>query len=366
MSKKDAGSTEESEKLALLETSYREILDATKHQDDKIGRILTGIAFLTAAALAFANQTGIGIATRFAVSDRELPLLAFAVGAFVIGVVLTVSLLLSSLTTGLTLPGSAPPSRREPGKPSSLIYFYSIARVPKEEWRERWNSSSSEVLNDELRRDYIDETYNLAQRTNHKYTRTNEAAAALSLTFFALGVSFILGLAVATTSSRDGSLVPLTWQTRAALAAFIASYTAIQILAARRESRLRIWTRGGGMSDEDKRRDREFVSYQVAVPLMGAALALPGRDAVQRLVAAVVLAHCLGLIVHAVARRPAGAPARVLSVVVTAAVLLPLFWITEETWRMLAATCVPALLTVRNFIEHRRRSGPPTAAPAAG
>src|ERR1700723_3669088 len=32
--------------------SYTEVLDATKHQDDKIGRLLTAVAFLTVAALA--------------------------------------------------------------------------------------------------------------------------------------------------------------------------------------------------------------------------------------------------------------------------------------------------------------------------
>ena len=40
------------EKDDLARLSYAEVLDATKHQDDKIGRILGAIAFFVGGALA--------------------------------------------------------------------------------------------------------------------------------------------------------------------------------------------------------------------------------------------------------------------------------------------------------------------------
>src|SRR3712207_4221713 len=56
--KEDQDSSVEAEVLSLLESSYKEVLDAVKHQDDKIGRLFAGISFLTAASLAMANLGG--------------------------------------------------------------------------------------------------------------------------------------------------------------------------------------------------------------------------------------------------------------------------------------------------------------------
>jgi hypothetical protein len=43
-------------KAAIFEKSYDEVLTALKHQDDKLNRTLTAIAFLTAAGVTlFAN-----------------------------------------------------------------------------------------------------------------------------------------------------------------------------------------------------------------------------------------------------------------------------------------------------------------------
>lgn len=44
--------------IARAEFTYREVLDATKHQDDKVGRFLTAISFLTAGTVAVVLQSG--------------------------------------------------------------------------------------------------------------------------------------------------------------------------------------------------------------------------------------------------------------------------------------------------------------------
>ncbi|HQY32406.1 MAG TPA: hypothetical protein PLS68_00425, partial [Actinotalea sp.] len=62
-------------RLELLRETYKEVLDAVKHQDDKIGRLLTGLAFLTAATLAVAGLGGAEFVTRtFDVGVVAVPL----------------------------------------------------------------------------------------------------------------------------------------------------------------------------------------------------------------------------------------------------------------------------------------------------
>lgn len=356
---RNAQAEDEALKRTLLKISYDELLDATKHQDDKIGRILTGIAFLTAAVLAFANQSGVGISTRFDLIDRDVPLLAYAVGAFLSGVVISVSLLLSSLTTGLTLPGSKAPKAWTPDdkKKSSLIYFYSIARVPKGVWQARWQEPAT-TLRADLDKAYVEETFNLALRTNHKYTRTNEAVAVLAFTLFSLGTAFVLASSIAASRHPGTDLVRLTWQARAALAAFVGVYVAIQVVVARREHLLRLRTSGKTRAD-DPETSTEFTVYQFAFPGLATALVFPGRSACERLVAAVVVAFALVAIGAVVARRQEGRTERLLGLLVVAGVLACVLVFREETWRLLAAAAVPFVLMVRNLIEQWRRSVAP-------
>ena len=93
-------------KLGMITSSYAEVLDATKHQDDKIGQLLTSIAFLTAATLAMAAlESGNFITRSFEVEPYKLPLALIALVAFLVGVAWSVMLLLVSLSTPLRVPG---------------------------------------------------------------------------------------------------------------------------------------------------------------------------------------------------------------------------------------------------------------------
>ena len=44
------------DKVEIASRSYKEVLDATVHQDDKVGRILTAAAFLTTGALTIITR----------------------------------------------------------------------------------------------------------------------------------------------------------------------------------------------------------------------------------------------------------------------------------------------------------------------
>src|SRR4051812_35004730 len=91
--------------LQFARVAYAEVLDATKHQDDKIGRFLTAIAFLTAASLAFVNAAGLA-ATPFEIPGFRVQLLAILLGAFVTLAILSALWFVLSLSTQVTLPES--------------------------------------------------------------------------------------------------------------------------------------------------------------------------------------------------------------------------------------------------------------------
>ena len=73
----DDGPTEV--RLKYARESYKEVLDATKHQDDKIGRFLTAIAFLFTGAIAFGTRSDLlQIRYSLGTEDRALPAICLA------------------------------------------------------------------------------------------------------------------------------------------------------------------------------------------------------------------------------------------------------------------------------------------------
>ncbi len=194
--------TEIDAKLQLINASYAEVLDATKHQDDKIGQLLIGIAFLTAATLALAALgTPVFITRAFVVQPFELPLGLITLAAFLVGVLFSVMLLLASLSTPLRLPGLGKKnSRAQTSKNDYLqwvhgvsqIYFYEISQISVDQWERKWDASV-EALKRQRLKSLIKETHNLGLRTSAKYDRTTEAVALLSLALleFALSVVFV-------------------------------------------------------------------------------------------------------------------------------------------------------------------------------
>jgi uncharacterized integral membrane protein len=194
--------TELDTKLELISASYAEVLDATKHQDDKISQLLVGIAFLTAATLALAALGVPSFITRtFVVQPFELPLGLIALAAFLVGVLFSVMLLLASLSTPLRLPGLGKKNNSTQTSKNdylqyvhdvSQIYFYAISRISVDQWEHKW-SASAEALKRQRLKSLINETHNLGLRTSAKYDRTTEAAALLSFSLleFALSVIFV-------------------------------------------------------------------------------------------------------------------------------------------------------------------------------
>lgn len=240
-SQQHADDVELREKTDLLEFTYKEVLDATKHQDDKVGRLLTAISFLTAGALALANLAGgKTVAARFEVQPFRLPVGMFCLTFFLLAVFVTVVLLIASIATPLRLPGHTPATKHRAqnsegpvqGIKTSQLYFAEIAKVSVNQWKYKWEGSADNLRKERLET-LVRETHNLSVRTNFKYDRTTEAIAVFSaaLLAFALAVSFTY---LATTSDATGEAddpVHLGPVSRLALAAVLLVYAFALLLS---------------------------------------------------------------------------------------------------------------------------------------
>lgn len=221
--------------------SYREVLDATKHQEDKISRLLTAIAFLTAAVLALANLAGSdAVQQSFLVGTHGVRLSLLFLGIFLLSVIATVIILLSSVTAPLRFPGApravdatkAPDVEwADPRVPVSQIYFHEIAGASLAEWYQKWAANEGR-LRRERRDSLIRETHNLAVRTEYKYDRMNEAVLVLSFGLSALAVTSVLLLA----SLGQGAEVEFSPGMRASLGAVVFGYVWLQLFVASRDT----------------------------------------------------------------------------------------------------------------------------------
>lgn len=260
-------------KLEMISDSYAEVLDATKHQDDKVGQLLTSIAFLTAATLALAAlESGDFITRTFVVSPYKLPLGLIALIVFLVGVAWSVMLLLVSLSTPLRVPGLTRTRKANPmtwvnGVPASQIYFYEMSRVSVDEWEKKW-SSSAETLKKERLRSLVRETHNLGVRTSAKYDRTTEAVGLLSLSLLAFALSIIFVAIVAATPGAPQPVILSLWQRIIAGVTF-GCYGWFQVLGQVRYNRLAVdETPPRERQSPERRKYRAELCYAVLTGLL--------------------------------------------------------------------------------------------------
>lgn len=198
-------------RLDIIRWSYGEVLDATKHQDDKIGRFLTAIAFLSTGAIALMFRTElvayrwrVGQSGRSSVGYGDYPLLACFAGAFFLCVLLAVWLLLSSLSAPLRAPGAQ--ARYGPSFQDSRLFFTHIAKERGDVWERRWRDRETPEIEREILGHYVNETHNLAERADGKYTQTRMGAALFGVGLSYLAVSILLALVVVAGGTPSGRL----------------------------------------------------------------------------------------------------------------------------------------------------------------
>lgn len=171
--------TEWKRRTDVFEQSYKEVLNALKHQDDKLGRALTAQAFLTAAGITIFTQLGVHQILTF--DGQPLRATRFFFVSFVVSIALALAFTLSAI-------GPSTPYRRSrgPGVRGSLLFYASI-RLDKE-WADRIEKTESIPLQEMLARDFHEEAEKLSHRVHYKVTRAREAAAFVILALASLAV----------------------------------------------------------------------------------------------------------------------------------------------------------------------------------
>jgi hypothetical protein len=182
--------------LELVQDSYAEVLDATKHQDDKISRFLGAIAFLTGAVLVFADKDIVVV--DYQLGARQVPLVAFALGAFLVLIVTAFAIYFLAMSQPLKLPGASGAYRQ------SHLFFRLIAWETQTSWQKAWPPDVDVVMSE-----YVSETLNIAERADRKYQRSTEASALVVLALFAFAIAVLLSLDVI--ASGGVSDTPLAW-----------------------------------------------------------------------------------------------------------------------------------------------------------
>jgi hypothetical protein len=72
---------EETARVELSRHTYQEVLDATMHQDDKVGSLLAAIAFLIGGAIALGSLTRV-LHVRYRLDSEAIPLPALLLAVF--------------------------------------------------------------------------------------------------------------------------------------------------------------------------------------------------------------------------------------------------------------------------------------------
>jgi uncharacterized integral membrane protein len=213
----------------LAKLSYSEVLDATKHQDDKIGRVLAAIAFFTGGVIAFLDRDA--VKARYLVGDRDVPLVAISLGLFLVLAALSALLFVLATSAPLTLPRR----RSESSSSTSHLFFRSIASVDHDTWINSWDLNKVQ-LHEVIVGELIDESHNIAKRVSDKYTRSQEAAALLliAMPFFVLTVILALDTLV---NPTGGQPIEWTFTRRAIVGGSLSLFAALLVYFAGTSSR---------------------------------------------------------------------------------------------------------------------------------
>lgn len=215
----DEGDT--SDKITLAKSVFTEVLDSTKHQDDKTGRFLTAIAFLTTGSLTLLANVH-ALSTPFNLDGRMAPLALYSLFIFILSALAAVILFLM----GMGSPHSRLPEGSRDAERLSTIYFFHISNTPKEEWMRLLKSDSS-ILSTRIAEDYWRDSWKLSKRVSIKNERSGEAATMFifGVLFLALSTALIVDVFLHERSSDH----EVSYRLRAVIASIVAGHAVLQL-----------------------------------------------------------------------------------------------------------------------------------------
>lgn len=355
--------------VELARQTYLEVLDATKHQDDKVNRFLVAIAFLTTGAITFLLKADVLHVRYILESGDRIPFIAIAAGGYLAGTSASVLLLLMALSSELKLPGRKSPLRAESVKlEDSLLYFQMIGSRPLDGWMGLWEREP-QATEAQLRLNYLREAHNLSERARVKYGLTDEAAAIYIYAIQWLAMGLLLGVHVTQRPGGVSQPIDLAGWAFALMAIVLAAHPMLQLynvyrhersgssvalrlaaLRARKKapSRIsRLVADEARQGDNHRRMLRPLVQLIAVVPIYVSfcgAVAVSEGEGLQRSYASVasVAAVVMGIAIYDRIRYDG--PRILATVVVVVGIALPWVAASAESWLGLVGAVVPAFL----------------------
>lgn len=206
----DGASTQpEKEKLEILVETHTRVLNAFTTQEERIGRLLTGVSFLTAAVLALAAlSSAIYVVKRFEMTPYKVPLPLAIVVVFLATIILSVLLMVSAVTRPVGLPIVTRRLDEYKGrgslafvKNSSQIDYHEIDELSLSEWRGKWEKDEIEEIREVREDSMVRDIYRLALRAAFSHDRVREAGAILRYSLLAfIAAVFIVGISAYSTA----------------------------------------------------------------------------------------------------------------------------------------------------------------------
>jgi len=189
------------DRAAVYGKSYDEVLAALKHQDDKLNRTLTAIAFLTAAGVALFANVAIKITPPVTFSESPRNVTSFFFLTFLGGVVGGLIVALAAIGPSDALPvlrKKAPPAADWP----SLLFWGRIIEDPG------WDASvedprhETEWLHECLARNLHSEARTIANRIAYKVARSHESGAFVQIAILSLSLLGVFSIEQITLTAR--------------------------------------------------------------------------------------------------------------------------------------------------------------------
>lgn len=190
VSTSDEGSKADwAKKVDVAKESFKEVLASDEHEDGKAQRILTAMAFLTAAAgLIFAELSRARIAP-----SLEFPIFAgyaympVCFFIFVAAMLIGTLFFLAALGPAFNIP--RPWHTKDTERyPQSLLFSQLILQGTRDQWTKYWEESNHKNLQVELVKNYVNEAYLLAEKVKFKVSsmRIGKVFYKLSLGFLGM------------------------------------------------------------------------------------------------------------------------------------------------------------------------------------
>jgi len=156
-------------KYHITREVFDRCMEMTKHEDEKAGRILASMAFLTVAAAAiFSTFLNKGLKLEFSLfCSQSFDLIPMCFGCYVFFVIIGTMLTLEAVGPSFEVPKLW---RAEKYEPKSIFFFEKISETDTNEWMNYFGRPNDEILAKACN-DHIFEAYLVAIKVRRKVRR---------------------------------------------------------------------------------------------------------------------------------------------------------------------------------------------------